>query len=386
MKKIVVLSFFLFLVIQSFSQKTIRYDLYASDTTITYDGKHSHGLVINGQIPAPTLYFTEGDTAEIYVHNMLKEETSIHWHGIILPNEQDGVPYLTTAPIKGNTTHLYKFPIVQNGTYWYHSHTKMQEQSGLYGAFIIYKKQRDILPEYTMVLSDWTNSNPYEVHRSLHNANDWYAIKKGATQSYGEGLKEGYFKSRITADLMRMLPMDVSDVYYNRFLINGTPEKEEPQFKPGSKVRLRVVNGSSSTYFWLRYAGGKIAVVANDGMDVVPVEVDRMIIAVAETYDLIVTIPDSVSYEFTATAEDRTKQASVWLGSGKKKLLSPMPKLKYFEGLKMMNGMMNMDGSMDDMGMQMTNQEMDMNMVMYPEVTGESDKRRRQILLPQLSL
>jgi FtsP/CotA-like multicopper oxidase with cupredoxin domain len=358
------------------AQRVVRYDLYISDTTIHYNGKKVHGMAINGQIPAPTLYFTEGDTAEIYVHNELKEESSIHWHGIILPNEQDGVPYLTTAPTKKKTTHLYKFPIVQNGTYWYHSHTKLQEQQGLYGALVIYKKEKaqEVIPEYTMVLSDWTKEKPKEVHRSLHNANDWYAIKKGATQSYGEAIKEGYFKSRFAADWKRMLPMDVSDVYYNKFFVNGSTEKEEPQFRPGSKVRLRIVNGSASTYFWLRYAGGKMSVVANDGSDVVPVKVDRMMIAVAETYDVIVSIPDSLSYEFSATPEDRTQQVSLWLGSGVKKLLPPMPRLNYFEGLKMMDHMMNMDGSMDNMGMQMSNQSMDMNAVMYPEIISKNQE------------
>lgn len=371
MKKVIIVITIVLFALPVFAQKVVRYDLFVTDTVVNYTGKAVHAIAINGQIPAPALYFTEGDTAVIYVHNKMKEETSVHWHGIILPNEQDGVPYLTTAPIKGNTIHLYKFPVKQSGTYWYHSHSKLQEQSGMYGAFIIYKKDEVKMPEYTMVLSDWTNSKPSEVHRSLHNANDWYGIKKGSTQSYSEAISQGYFTQRLKSDWLRMTPMDVSDVYYDRFLTNGMAEIQAPQFKAGDKVRLRIINGSSSTYFWLQYAGGKISVVANDGKDVVPVEVDRMIVAVAETYDVIITIPaDGISYEFQATPEDRTKQTSLWLGKGVKKLVAPLPKLNYFAGLKMMNGMMKIDGSMDAMGMQMSNQVMDMNTVMYPEVTG----------------
>ncbi len=363
-----------------FAQKVVRYDLYVTDTIVNYTGKSKHALAINGSIPAPTLYFTEGDTAEIYVHNKLNTETSIHWHGIMLPNEQDGVPYLTSAPIKANTTHLYKFPIIQNGTYWYHSHTKLQEQSGMYGAFIIHKKQEENIPEYVMVLSDWTNEKPSEVHRSLHNANDWYAIKKHSTQSYSEAIKQAYFGQRLKTDWLRMTPMDVSDVYYERFFINGKTECQAPKFKAGDKVRLRIINGASSSYFWLKYAGGKITVVASDGKDVEPIEVDRMIIAVSETYDVIVTIPsDSTSFEFLATPEDRTKQASLWLGKGVKKLATPLPKLKYFEGLKMMNGMMKMNGSMDNMGMPMANQQMDMNSVMYPELSANTEDKKSNV-------
>jgi FtsP/CotA-like multicopper oxidase with cupredoxin domain len=136
-----------------------------------------------------------------------------------------------------------------------------------------------------------------------------------------------------------MNAMDVSDVYYDKFLINGKNESQLSQFKSGDKVRLRVANGGASSYFWLTYAGGKITVVASDGNDVEPVEVDRLLIAVSETYDVIVTIPASnTSYEFLATPEDRTKSTSLYIGNGIKQLIAPLPKLKYFEGMKMMNG------------------------------------------------
>ena len=362
------------------AQKTIRYDLFVKDTLVNFAGKEKRAIAVNGQLPMPTLTFTEGDTAEIYVHNELNESTSLHWHGLFLPNKEDGVPYLTQMPIKPHTTHLYKFPIIQSGTHWYHSHSGLQEQIGMYGSFIMNKREDDKtfrkgiddLPTIPVVLSEWTNYNPNNVHRMLHNATDWFAIKKGTTQSYAEAIKQKHLKTKLKNEWKRMLAMDVSDVYYNKFLMNGINEQQLSQFKSGDKVRLRVSNGGASTYFWLTYAGGKITVVANDGNDVEPVDVDRLIIAVSETYDIIVTIPnDSTSYEFLATSEDRINSASMYLGNGIKQLTAPLPKLKYFEGMKMMNGMMKMNGNLDDMGMQMSLNQMDMNVVMYPEITGE---------------
>jgi FtsP/CotA-like multicopper oxidase with cupredoxin domain len=336
----------------------------------------------------PTLTFTEGDIAEIYVHNELKESTSLHWHGLFLPNKEDGVPNLTQMPIEPNTTHKYTFPIIQHGTHWYHSHSGLQEQIGMYGNFVMLKKPTDPtfrkgiddLPTVPIVLSEWTDANPDNVHRLLHNATDWFAIQKGTTQSYVEAIQQGHFKTKVTNEWKRMNAMDVSDVYYNKFLINGKNESQLSQFKGGDKVRLRISNGGASTYFWLTYAGSKITVVANDGNDVEPIEVDRLIVAVSETYDVIVTIPaDKTAYEFLVTSEDRTKSASLYLGDGIKQLTSTLPKLKYFEGMKMMNDMMKMNGDLDDMGMSMSYNQMDMNVVMYPEITGEAKSKSEKM-------
>ena len=360
--------------------RKVRYDLYVHDTMVNYTGRMRHAIAINGSIPGPTLEFTEGDTAEIWVHNRMHHETSIHWHGLILPNTEDGVSYLTTAPIMPHSSHRFYFPIVQNGTYWYHSHTMTQEQDGMYGAFIINKREEPAYKQLPLVLSEWSDLPSMEIQRSLHNQTDWFGIRKDAVQSYAEAIMAGHFKTKVQNEWKRMLAMDVSDVYYDRFLINGTPDNEQPQFKAGDQVRLRIVNGGASSYFWLTWAGGKMSVVANDGEDVEPVEVDRLIIAVAETYDVIVTIPDEGhSYEFLATPEDRTKSASLWLGSGTKVIAPHLPRLKYFEGMKMMNGMMKMNGDLEMSsmgGMQMTNQVMDMNTVMYPEITGEPSETK----------
>ena len=354
--------------------RTIRYDLYVRDTIVNLTGKLKRAIAVNGQIPMPTLTFTEGDTAQIYVHNELDEETSLHWHGLFLPNKEDGVPNLTQMPIKPHTTHLYTFPIIQHGTHWYHSHTGLQEQIGMYGSFIMNKKEELDIPTVPLILSEWTDLNPKNINRMLHNASDWFAIQKGSTQSYAEALKSGHFKTKLINEWKRMTAMDVSDIYYDQLLINGKNESQLSQFKVGDKVRLRIANGGASTYFWLSYAGGKITVVASDGNDVEPVEVDRLLIAVAETYDVIVTIPDDkIAYEFLVTSEDRTKSASLFLGDGTKKLVTPLGKLKYFEGMKMMNSMMKMNGDLEDSGMKMSLNKMDMNSVMYPEISGKEN-------------
>ena len=370
------------------AQKVVRYDLHVRDTIVNFSGKEKRALTVNGQIPMPTLTFTEGDIAEIYVHNDLKKEnTAMHWHGLFLPNKEDGVPYLTQMPIKPGTTHKYTFPIIQNGTYWYHSHSGLQEQIGLYGLFIINKKKDDPtfrkgiddLPTIPVILSEWTDLKPENVQRMLHNANDWFAIKKGTTQSYAEAIQKGKFSTKVTNEWKRMNAMDVSDVYYEKFLINGKNENQLSQFKAGDKVRLRIANGGASSYFWLTYGGGKITVVASDGNDVEPVQVDRLIIAVSETYDVVVTIPENnKSFAFLATAEDRTGSASLFLGEGTKQPVSHLPKLKYFEGMQMMNDMMKMNGEMNDMGMKMSLNKMDMNAVMYPEISGEDESMKKE--------
>jgi CopA family copper-resistance protein len=379
--------------------KTVVYHLYARDTIVNFTGKNKRAIAINGSIPAPALTFTEGDTAEIWFHNQLHEESSIHWHGVILPNRFDGVPYLTTRRIGPGDTYVYKFKVVQNGTYWYHSHSALQEQIGMYGALIFRKRNEVEMPAASsgehpshvgmhqdtpatnasdtatekhldVVLSEWSDDNPMQVQRRLRTANDWFSIKKGSIQSYSEAIRDGHFKTKLVNEWKRMKAMDVSDVWYQRFLVNGTPDRQEQQFKGGDKVRLHVVNAGASSYFWLGYAGGKITVVGNDGNEVRPVEVDRLIIAPAETYDLLVNIPEDMSYEFRITSEDRTGSSSLWLGSGMKMPAPKLPRLKYFEGMRMMNQMMNVDGTMKDMGMKMSLQKMDMNTVMYPEITG----------------
>ncbi len=359
----------------SFGGKTVRYDLYVKDTIVNFTAKERRAIAVNGKLQAPTLYFTEGDTAEIYLHNQMKEKTGFHWHGVILPNEQDGVPYLTTKPVMPGETHLYKFKISQNGTYWYHSHQGVQEQIGMNGILIFKKREgqesnHNYSAEIPVLLGEWSDENPKNIMRRLHMGNtDWYAVKKNAVQSYWEAIKAKSFGVKLLNEWKRMEAMDVSDVYYEKFLINGQPSSVYSNLKAGDKVRLRVANGGSSTYFWLNYGGGKITVVGNDGNEVNPVVVDRLIVGVSETYDIEVTIPENKSFEFRSTAEDRSGHASLWLGSGEKVEAPNLPRLMLFEGMKMMNGMMKMSGDMKPMNMEMGNQMMDMNEVMYPELS-----------------
>ncbi|MDE5430791.1 multicopper oxidase domain-containing protein [Elizabethkingia meningoseptica] len=365
----------------SFEGKVVRYDLYVSDSMVNYTGKHAHAYAINGQLPAPTLYFTEGDTAEIHVHNNLKKEnTALHWHGVMLENKEDGIPFLTQKPIKPGETYVYRFKISQNGTYWYHSHQGLQEQMGMYGMLVFRKRgeaetDRKVQADIPVMLSEWTNEHPHQVMRRLQmGVADWYAIKKKSVQSYSEAIASGNFFTKLKNEWKRMEAMDISDVYYDKFLLNGQPSMEYKKLKAGDKVRLRVANGGASSYFWLTYAGGKITVVGNDGNDVEPVEVDRLIIGISETYDIEVTIPENKSFEFRSTSEDRTGYASLWLGDGEKVEAPALKRLMLFEGMKSMNNMMKMNGDMKPMNMKMGLQQMDANSVMYPEVPEEDRK------------
>ena len=357
----------------SFGGKTVRYDLYVKDTLVNFSGNPARAIAINGKLQAPTLYFIEGDTAEIYLHNQLKENTGLHWHGVILPNEMDGVPYLTTKEVKPGETHLYKFRISQNGTYWYHSHEGTQEQIGMNGILVFNKRESQVDKKFAadipVLLGEWTDENPKQIMRRLHmDQGDYWAIKKGTVQSYSEAIGKGHFGTKLLNEWKRMEAMDVSDVYYNNFLINGQISSDYKNLKAGDKVHLRVANGGSSSYFWLNYGGGKITVIGNDGNEVEPVEVDRLIVGVSETYDIEVTIPENKSFEFRATSEDRQGHASLYLGDGEKVDAPNLPRLMLFEGMKMMNGMMKMSGDMKPMNMTMVNQMMDMNEVMYPEI------------------
>ena len=349
--------------------KKVEYDLYVTDTMVNFTGKHRHAIAINGQIPAPILEFTEGDTAIIRVHNLMKMETSIHWHGILLPNKQDGVPYLTTSPVKPGETYTFNFPIKQNGTYWYHSHTMLQEQSGLYGSIVIHPaEKRTKMKEFVLVLSDWTDENPHQVLRYLKRSGEWYAIKKGALQSYGVALGAGFFKDKLNQEWRRMPAMDVSDVYYDKFLMNGLEKNYFKDVKPGEMIRLRIINGSSSTYFNLQYANSFMQVIAADGTNVKPISVNKLEIAIAETYDVLISIPQNGIAELRATSWDVMGYSSAYFGNGAIMNAPDIPKLNYFKMMREMNSMNMSDMNMGDKGMK----GMDMK-VMDKKIMKEKD-------------
>jgi len=298
--------------------KTVEYDIDINYETVNFTGKDVEAMTLDGQIPGPTITATEGDVLQVTFNNKMDVHTSIHWHGILLPNDQDGVPYVTTMPIRANASFTYSFPIIQAGTYWYHTHTGLQEQRGLYGALVFHSQQPayEYDKEVVVVLSDWTNENPKQVLRHLKMDGDYYALKKDSVQSWYKVIKSAAIGGRMVQSFMRMGPMDLSDVGYDAFLLNGKPKSTIGDVKKGDRVLLRIVNASASTYFNIQFASESMQVVSSDGLDVEPFEVERIQIAVAETYDVIVTIPDNNAYEFRATAMDGTGYASGLLGKG----------------------------------------------------------------------
>ena len=205
--------FFLFAHMQT-QAATIEYNLDIAHEEVNITGKSARGMTINGAIPGPTLRFKEGDFARIHVHNNMSVETSIHWHGVLVPPDMDGVPNLSFPPIEPGTTFSYEFPIRQSGTYWYHSHTSLQEQSGVYGSIVIEPLQNGPKPDhdYVILLSDWTDENPHEVNRTLKRGSEWYALEKGSGQSILGAARLGMLGDYFRRELQRMPPMDISDV------------------------------------------------------------------------------------------------------------------------------------------------------------------------------
>ncbi len=353
--QLLIVSVVLFLFSSISSAKVVEYNLTIDYKTVNFTGQDRDALAINDQIPGPTLSFTEGDKAVINVHNNLSKETSIHWHGILLPNQYDGVPYVTTMPILPGKDHTFIFDLKHSGTYWYHSHTNLQEQRGMYGSIVIHPVQDKIQVDHdlVLVLSDWTDENPGEVLRTLKRGSEWYSIRKGTAQSWNRIISHGAVAERLKQSFGRMPPMDVSDVYYNTFLINGQPSLDINQFKPGEKIRLRVINGAASTYFTLQYAEGDMQLISADGVDVEPVRVKQVPIAVAETYDFQLTVPDTVACEFRATAQDGSGYTSAFIGKGRKVAAPDIPPPNPYEMLGMMGGMEH--GSMPMTGSQSHN-------------------------------
>ena len=295
-----------------------EYNLTINKVMVNKAGMEVMGMTINGSIPGPTLEFTEGEYAIINVTNKMDEETSVHWHGLLLPNFYDGVPYLNTPPIEPGHTQKYEFPIKQSGTYWYHSHTMLQEQSGVYGSIVIQPKEKvlDYDKELVLVLSDWTNEKPMNVLRNLKRGNEWYGIKKGTATPLNQVIARGAFGAQLDFWRQRMEGADIADVYYPAFLINGEETIEYPEFKTGEKIRLRIINGGASTSFWMTFGGETPVLVSSDGLDVVPVERNKTFIGVAETYDFIVTVPQDAKMEFRITAQDGSGTASAFIGNG----------------------------------------------------------------------
>ncbi|WP_434676307.1 copper resistance system multicopper oxidase [Pseudomonas sp. D3-10] len=293
------------------------FDLYIGELPVNITGAARTAMAINGSVPGPILRWREGDTVTLRVRNRLKQDTSIHWHGIILPANMDGVPGLSFHGIAPDGMYEYKFKVHQNGTYWYHSHSGFQEQSGVYGALVIDAMDPEPFVydrDYVVMLSDWTDEDPAQVLSKLKKQSDYYNFHKRTVGDFVDDVSEKGWSAAV-ADRkmwaeMKMSPTDLADVsgYTYTYLMNGQAPNGNWTgiFKPGEKIRLRFINGSAMTYFDVRIPGLKMTVVAADGQYVKPVSVDEFRIAVAETYDVIVEPENEQAYTIFAQSMDRT--------------------------------------------------------------------------------
>lgn len=308
--------------------KVKEYELIISKGPLNIEGKSlGQKLFMNGGIPGPELVFTEGDVAEIRVINETDEKTLIHWHGILLPNNQDGVPYVNSPPIEPHSEKLYKFPIKQTGTYWYHSHVMFQEEDGLYGAIKILPAQAAETVEKTILFADLTSESGKTVHRNLKKDGEYYDVFKGTVQSWYKALKTGTALTKWRNSLQRMEGMDYADIAYDFFTANGLPSIEifNESDSELRQVKLRLINGSATSIFKLTFAGGPMTVIAADGLPVEPVKVHILPMSVAETYDVLVDLRVGKKLELRATSFDNSGFSSVWIGSGNKISAPPMP-------------------------------------------------------------
>lgn len=310
------------------------YDLEIKKIDVNITGRSREALSVNGQIPGPELRFKEGEDVVLKVTNKLDTDASIHWHGLILPYQMDGVPGISFPGIKPGKTFTYRFRANQSGTYWYHSHSGLQEQSGVYGSIVIEPAKREPFKydrEYVVLLSDWTDQNPATVLSNLKKQSDYYNNNQRTVATFfGDAMDKGLgatIEERLAWGGMRMTPTDIADVTGYTFLVNGKAPKQNwtALFKPDERIRLRFINGSAMTYFDVRIPGLKMTVVQADGNNVQPVPVDEFRIAVAETYDVIVRPEDDRAYTIVAESLDRTGFARGTLAP-KKGMIGPEPK------------------------------------------------------------
>jgi CopA family copper-resistance protein len=293
------------------------FDLRIGETPMNFTGNSRTAFTVNGSVPAPTLRWKEGDTVTLRVANTLDEDASIHWHGILLPANMDGVPGLSFAGIRPGETYVYRFKVRQSGTYWYHSHSGFQEQLGLYGPLVIDAREPEPFNydrEHVVMLTDWTDESPERIFGKLKKQSDYYNFRQRTAGDLVKDLRTRGFKETL-ADRkmwgeMRMNPTDLADVsgYTYTYLLNGVAPAGNwtGLFKSGERVRLRFINGSAMSYFDVRIPGLKMTVVAADGQHVHPVTVDEFRIATAGTYDVIVEPSGQDAFTIFAQAMDRT--------------------------------------------------------------------------------
>ena len=291
--------------------------LHIADGMFHSDNRSGHGIGLNGTIPGPLIRLREGTRANLMIHNMLHEDSSVHWHGLLLPFQYDGVPGLSFPGIKPSGNFTAEFDVRQSGTYWYHSHSGLQEQMGHYGPIIIDPEGKDPVEydrEHVILLSEFTDMHPHKIMKKLKVAEGYFSQQKTATfDDYDMGVEE-----RLMWGRMRMMPTDIADVSAPTYtyMINGhgPADNLELPFEPGERVRLRFINGSAMTFFNIRIPGLPMTVVQADGQNVRPTEVDEFQIGIAETYDVIVT-PKAGTFALAAESMDRSGMAQATLTS-----------------------------------------------------------------------
>ncbi len=334
------------------------YDLSVDDVMIKTADFSKNGIGYNGSSPGPILRFTEGEDVTINVKNNLDTSTSIHWHGLILPTEMDGVPGISFDGIAPGETFSYQFPVVQSGTYWYHSHSGFQEPDGAYGAIVITPKKREPFKydrDYVVQLTDKHPDPGSEIMRNLKMMDDYYnRNQRTLVDFFSDVSKKGFSAAvddRKAWGGMRMTPTDIEDVQGFTTLINGQDENQNwtGLFKPGERVRLRFINSSAMTYFDIRIPGLEMTVVSADGNNVQPVKVDEFRIAVAETFDVIVRPKEDRAYSIFAESMGRTSYGLGTLTT-KEGMTAEVPEMREAPLL-----------TMADMGMDHANMNMDMD-------------------------
>lgn len=330
-----------------------RIALTVGDSHFGTGGRSAHAITINGTVPAPLIRLKEGQRVQLAVTNNLKEDTSIHWHGLIVPFQMDGVPGVSFPGIRPGETFTYDFPIRQSGTYWYHSHSGMQEAMGHYGPIVIDPAGVDPVQsdrEHVIVLADWSPVHPHVLLKRLKQMGGYHNFQRQTLAGLLAGKDQG-LKDRMDWGKMRMDPTDISDVTGSTysFLINGhgTPENWTGLFAPGERVRLRIVNASAMTNFNIRLPGLPMTVVQCDGQHVQPVETDEFQIGIAESYDVIVQPTEAKAYGLIAEAIDRSGQVRATLAP-QIGMVAPIPDLRARPLLTMKD--MGMDMSGMDMG------------------------------------
>jgi CopA family copper-resistance protein len=331
--------------------------LKVADTAFTVGGRTGQAVTVNGVLPAPLIRLREGQTVRLHVENALAADTSIHWHGLLLPFQMDGVPGISFPGIKPHTTFTYEFPVRQSGTYWYHSHSGLQEQQGHYGPIVIDPAGADPVAydrEHVIVLSDWTFLNPHRLITRLKQEGGFFNRQKHTLAGMLAGGPEEAMSTTERAEWgkMRMDPTDIADVTAAAYtyLVNGHGPAENwtGLFRPGERVRLRIINAAAMTIFNLRIPGLAMTVVSADGQDVRPVTVDEFQIGNAETYDVIVQPTEDKAFTLVAESIDRSGMARATLAP-RLGMAAPVPPLRSRPTLSMKDmGMGGMDhGTMD---------------------------------------